>query len=582
MQPESLIPWLAAVEAFSALGEDELAPLVRCCTTRQLARGDVLASAGERAATLHIVLSGRLIANTTGRDAPPEYRQGMVIGEALFFAGGVWPAAITALRDSLLLSLDWDDFAGLAARAPGYWQVVARSLASRTPHTTGRIPALMPRSREPRLVTLVPAGPVPLPKQVLTLLAEAFDSVAECQLLNSASFGQNLPGGISLETPEAALWLREQQKRFELILRVADPTWTDWTKNAVTEADTILLIGMHDGKSTRKSVALNPVEQRLFEARPRAVSRLLLVHRDHVRDGLRLGTRRWLKDRPVPFVHHIEQDAAGDYARAARYMLGRAAVYIAGGAGVYAAAHLGIVQALMDTGQHIDGFAGTGSGAIAAALLAAGIAPEEAADGLAEMRGRAEFERMLQDVYNGAEVVDFAMPYRALSLDLTTGQRQAHEAGPVAEALAANGSAFGAPSPYATEGGTVLLDGSVADACPGWLFEAFVPKLTVLANVTFPPLIPAQLGEAPADARGWPLLRFGRRETAPASGLYGDVLPRGLCLREPHTAGPGETVLTMPLPDGLDVNEPGFDDRLRRAAYEWAARELASGGTGEP
>ncbi len=573
MEPDTLTPWLAAVETFGSLGEADLWHIARCCTTRELARGAVLVNAGEPAATLHIVISGRLAASAQRSAAPAEYRQGMVIGEAQFFSGGPWPVTITALRESLVLSLDWDGFTDLADRAPDYWQAITRRLASRAVRAPGRVPASA-RRREPVTITLMQAGLTPLPKPVLKALGEAFDSVAECQMLHSASFGQNLPGGITLDTPEAALWLREQQKKFELIVRVADPTWTDWTRTAVMDADEILLVGMHDGKSTRKTVALNPLEQKLFEARPRAVNRLLLLHRDAAQAGLRPGTRRWLKERPVPFVHHIEQDVFGDYARTARFMLGRATIYAAGSAGVYAAAHLGIVQALLEAGMHIDGFAGAGSGAIVAALLAAGFAPEEATDGLPLMRGRAEFERMLHDGYGSAEIHDLALPFRALSADLTLGRRHVHDAGLISEALAANGASFGAPSPHTAESGSLLLDGGIIDACPGWLFEAFQPQTTILANVTFPPLTAAQLGEAPADSRGWPLLKFGRRETAPASGMHGDLLPRGLSLRTARDAAGGEMALTMPLPDGLNVMDAGFDERLRRAAHDWAAKEL--------
>lgn len=156
-------------------------------------------------------------------------------------------------------------------------------------------------------------------------------------------------------------------------------------------------------------------------------------------------------------------------------------------------AHAGFLQALADLGLEPDAYAGSSSGALAAAFAAGGMTPRRMLDGFGALRrsdfwdpprpaglirlllngfrgrtgylsGRA-FAKLLERDLPAQRFEDCPKPCLISTLDLETGRRRILKQGPLAPAVVASGAVpmmFCAPRLE----GRLLLDGGLVDKAP--------------------------------------------------------------------------------------------------------------------
>ncbi len=572
MRPNKPAAWLKAAGVFRGLGEVELRRLLSRCYTQSVERHGVLTEAGALCNALHIIVTGRFIGTAADGSVTGEYGPGHVFNESNFFTRSPCRETVTAVRESMVLTLEWEEFTELANRAPEYWQAVTLAFAVKAALAEPQRPLIT--YQKPHTLAIVAAGPSPLPPDIVRDIGGGFDPLADCQLLTSQSFGQNMPGGITLDDPEVMHWLKQEQQKFDLIIRVADSEWTPWTEMSVLEADEILLIGMCSRATSGKAIELNALEKQIFELRGVHSCRLALIHPGKPSPArMRLGTACWLANRPVRSHHAISQEMPDDYSRLARFVLGKSVGYIACGGGAAAVAHFGVIKALNEAGVDIDCVAGTGAGAVVAALIADGLAPEEAAGVFPLPRSRSDFERVTAAIFRGAAICDLALPFRALSADMTHGEGRVHVEGTVAEALVANWPPLGVAMPYLSAHGEHLADGSLIDPMPAWLLNDVHGGPNIIAKIA-PPLRSEAAGGRDVSAFNWALKRFAGGQSLPADGGIGmaDMMLRGLGLRKnAAVTRPGDVMLAPPpvAPDQADDQEA-----IMETAYLWTVGEL--------
>ncbi len=203
-------------------------------------------------------------------------------------------------------------------------------------------------------------------------------------------------------------------------------------------------------------------------------------------------------------------------------------------------AHAGFLQALEDLGLEPDAYAGSSSGALVAALAAAGLSPRQMLQGFGNLRrrhfwdpprgarllrhclglfrgrsgyleGRA-FQRLLERDLPVADFQRCPKPCLVSALDLISNQRVILDQGPLAPAVAASGAVpmlFSAVSHQ----GYLLLDGGLVDkapvlaACSKWNPATLVVHLLPSASLERPlshllarPLAPLRLQARAIDA----------------------------------------------------------------------------------
>jgi predicted acylesterase/phospholipase RssA len=152
------------------------------------------------------------------------------------------------------------------------------------------------------------------------------------------------------------------------------------------------------------------------------------------------------------------------------------------GGGARALAHVGAVAELAAHGVVVDRVAGAGTGALIAAMIAAGWSPAEV-DGAcyAELVRRRPFagyrltrtsligsERvaaMLDRLFGDVWIEELPLQFVCVSADLVTGERVTHRGGPLARALLAAVSTPGLMAPLA-DGDRLLVDAGGLDNLP--------------------------------------------------------------------------------------------------------------------
>ena len=128
---------------------EQLAELEQLLITQAVSRVEVLMRQGDLADALYLVASGRFAVNVDGRRIA-EVGSGSPIGEIGFFADGIRTATVTALRDSIVLKLRKEQFAGFAERHPAILKPMAVTLARRLADTLAGDEQSLTHPRTPR------------------------------------------------------------------------------------------------------------------------------------------------------------------------------------------------------------------------------------------------------------------------------------------------------------------------------------------------------------------------------------------------------------------------------------------------
>ncbi|MFY9640708.1 MAG: cyclic nucleotide-binding domain-containing protein, partial [Rhodomicrobium sp.] len=207
------IQLLASVPAFAAFDVAQLQALYRFCAQKVLAKGEAAFVAGQAVEELAIVVSGRLAAQEAGSY---EAGRGEAVEAQAFFTRGPAEATAVALRETVLLTLGWDDFAGAFQASPDLIGAALSSLWSANAQPVN------PPAPLSRLVVCAAGAEARLEPGVKEALLAGLESVAEVRVLGRQSFGAGMPGALALDSPEIAHWLQEQELEFDLTVIVAD------------------------------------------------------------------------------------------------------------------------------------------------------------------------------------------------------------------------------------------------------------------------------------------------------------------------------------------------------------------------
>jgi len=143
-------------------------------------------------------------------------------------------------------------------------------------------------------------------------------------------------------------------------------------------------------------------------------------------------------------------------------------------------AHIGVVRALLELGVPIDCVAGTSSGSLVGALVAAAMSPAEMEALARGTRWRdvarpviprlglldgGRLEQLLIKILGDRLIENLPLPFAAVATDIETGQEVVIRSGPLAAAVRASCSVPGFFTPVEI-GGRLLVDGGVVNNVP--------------------------------------------------------------------------------------------------------------------
>ncbi|RDA95174.1 hypothetical protein CP533_1895 [Ophiocordyceps camponoti-saundersi (nom. inval.)] len=403
----------------------------------QVNAGQVIYHGGDESDAIYIVLNGRLRLVDDNKDgkmtAVAEYGQGESVGELEVLTETARAGTLHAIRDTELVKFPRTLFNSLAEEHPNITIKISKIIASRMRAAVddanqgsvkqagaGASENQRKATMNLRTVAILPvtAG-VPVVEfgnHLMNALAQVGPPNGAMSLNQAVVLGHlgkhafNKMGKLRLSQ-----YLADLEEKFGLVVYVADTSVNSpWTQTCITQADSILLVGLADG-----SPAIGEYERFMLGMKSTARKMLVLLHAERFsRPGL---TRSWLRNRmwingghhhiqmafmtnPMPVhppskklgqalkervqvlqaeiqkytsrkVHHTayySPDTAykGDFHRLARRLCGKSIGLVLGGGGARGMSLIGIIRAMEEAGIPIDVVGGTSIGAFVGALYA--------------------------------------------------------------------------------------------------------------------------------------------------------------------------------------------------------------------
>lgn len=484
----------------------------------QLARGEVLWEEGESADSWYVLVSGELsiVEDKHGvRREIRAVRHGEVIGEIALICSAPRSATIMASRDSWLARFDARLLNEQILTRTEALQTLVRTLTGRLSATSrpsadfARVFTLLPRDLELDTQGFVDSLFESLGANVLVVDPAALRR--EGVVGDAEQMPSDHPGWMRFES-----WVELRRQDAGCLLLITDGRDNPWTRAAIAQADTILLLADADADP-----AGSDIEQILLD--PSTASRsapVWLVLEHPFERTIPQSTASWLNARTVQHHAHVRRGHTRDVARLARWLTGRTVGIALSGGGARGFVHLGVAAAMHNFGFEVDLIAGTSAGAMAGGLWARDEAPElftkRAFESLAAQGNPlAEFDlplisllrsRRLRDglcqLYGEMEIEDSWIPLRIVATDLTESRRTVFKRGLVWQRTLASSSPPGIMPPV-KDGNRLLCDGGLIDNLPVSVLIEEHCKVKIASYIGSNSTLPAPRSDFPGS---WTLL----------------------------------------------------------------------------
>ncbi|MBF9043332.1 cyclic nucleotide-binding domain-containing protein [Rhodobacterales bacterium HKCCE4037] len=455
-------------------------------------RGTKLLTEGSEAKAMYLVESGRFRVERGGVDLA-EIGAGSVIGEIGFLTGGTRTADVVAARDSVVYRIDRPAYDQLCNDVDGLPQAIAAELAERLNKTSARV---VPDPGRPpaRTFCILPCAGAPLPDRFLPDLTRAIAAHHTVALVTEADLRAALGDRADPATPEAIAWMNAQERNAQIVLFVANPDASDWSRAALKQADQAVFVAQAINYR-----APSEIESFALQILPESQRRLVLLHPHRMQKAA--GTGRWLDSRPVFLHHHVALTGGdGDIARLGRFLAGRAIGMVLSGGGAFGVAHVGVFRAMAEAGFPVDIVGGTSVGSAMAGAFALGVPAEEIGTRVEKIFVKSGAMRRitvpkfafldhkvldaaLEEHYHADPIEDLWTPFYAVAADLSSMEKTVIRRGPLWEAIRASSAIPGVLPPFFSRDGRMLVDGGCIDNMPFRTMHGLKTGPNVIVNV---------------------------------------------------------------------------------------------------
>ncbi len=476
---------------FGELSEAHKKLILAGCHWRTLAKGTVLARAGDPCENWYVVshgtLSGFYQADNNDLSCQLDHAQmdcqwqtGEFVGHRSLLSTGQHRATIVAATEVILVAFDRDVFDCLWQQNEGVKIMVSFDLAMSQNQSRPQLPAQ--RQRKIALLGLPGASATEMPLgEISEVLARSLSSGSVDRVDYSALVQLlGLPEAVG-DNPAHPAWhciyrwfaqYNTGQAGRHLML-VAEEGFSVWQQFCQANSD--LVIGLANGADKPDKLGSSDGFAACF-GRERW---LLLYH--HAATKMPQGTSFWLDQFDHPRHLHLRQGHLDDAARVMRTLTGQGVGVVFGGGHARCFAQLGTVSAMEKLGIPVDMIGGTSFGALLAAHIALEQDHEQISEtnavlrklkpfralrwpGLALLSGK-KFDWLANNTFKDYQIEDFWLPYFCISTNLTTGEEVVHDCGEMRHAARATGSVpiLIAPAKQGTE---MLVDGGLVNNLP--------------------------------------------------------------------------------------------------------------------
>ncbi|MFN3560083.1 MAG: patatin-like phospholipase family protein [Brevundimonas sp.] len=512
-----------------------------------LTGGETLFAEGDPADTLYLLRAGRLgVFRSEQNDQPPQFvgviRPGEPAGEMAMLAGSSHTADVVALRDSEVLALPRDAFFEAARTEPDLMVELSRLMIQRARDRRSG-------GGEPSVFGFISARPRPIRAFVERVAAAIEAAGFTCQVIDHSALSS------------ASEWFSRVEDARDFVLYVAEADEPAWAALCARQVDRVFVVGQ---------CLLAPPNRPLPHAGVLDAQRRtdLILLRD-ARMARPANTAVWIDAVQPGRWFQAQEGSQADADRLARVITGEAVGVVMSGGGARAYSHIGALRALRDAGVPIDFVGGSSMGAVIAAGPAMGWSLEELEDRIKRsfvdsdplsditfpmlaMTRAHKVDRLLQAAYGEIDMADLALPFFAVSTNLTSGRIEVHRRGVMRRAMRASIAIPGLLPPVVIDG-QVLVDGAVLNNLPA----------EVMRQMNSGPVIGIDMSQA----RGvdpdlilhppsiWRLLATGAWRRGPP---IVSIMMRSATLTtdaEIERSRGVVDILVQPTPDGVDIRD---------------------------
>lgn len=419
---------------------------------------------GDPSDAIYFVLSGSLGAFRKGADGGLELlghiRAGEPVGEMSMIAGEPHEHTVYALRDTEILSMSRAGFMQLVRSDPEILERLTRVIMVRMRQSRKKIT----RSAEPRVFGLIATSPT----IDIKLRAKALSLALQSMGLRVAVVGDEAAG-------MPVSYFDDLETRNDIVFLVASIGDTPWFRLTQRHSDRLWLFARSDARPSTPLLPQDSSPVRQF----RLVDVVLLRHGA---DRQVAGPGEWKASADAARVFHWSGMDVSDCRRLARVIAGKSVGLVLSGGGARAYAHIGAIRALREAGCPIDFVGGASMGAIIGAGVALGWDDAEIEHRIHKafvetnplsdyvlpvvslVKGH-KVDARLKEHFGDIMIEDMALPFFAVSTNLTQGMFRVHASGLLRDALRASISLPGILPPIVSDN-QVLVDGAVLNNFP--------------------------------------------------------------------------------------------------------------------
>jgi len=455
---------------------------------RHYRSGQVLFHENDYPNALYVILSGKLIVETTDQDGEllrtAEVQARETVGELGLLSNTSRSATVTAARESSVAMLKRSDFNTLIAPDANMLMCLTQLVVQRH-HANLRGESVIKADRN--FVVMPMDSRLPM-RRFVSQLKSALSNLGSVFTLHSRSFdtlyGRSGASQTDFEdvfNSAITEWLEDKENRFDSIVYVADRSWNSWTRRCINRADNILLVASATAENSAELRAIEHELNSLFDgARVRPKINLVLLHASNT--IVPKNTARWLEPRELDAYFHVRLNDSAHFERLARRLRNIATGLVLSGGGARGYAHLGVQQYFEENNLLPDYIGGSSMGALLGASMAMGNSAEDIKNlsatfankralfdytlPLASLMKSAKLSNFCRSVYGEQRIEDLWIPFFCLSSNLADGQEVIHDRGPLWKIIRTTISLPGVFSPVPTANGDLLIDGAVLNTFP--------------------------------------------------------------------------------------------------------------------
>ena len=434
---------------------------------------EVLLCEGDPADSVFLLLQGRLRVFVGEGDSASEVgnvERGEIFGEMAILSDEPRSASISAMRHSEIARFSKANFSRLIREYPSLSKLLNGLLIQRIKSQNQRV---RNRQKSPNRLLLAV-----LPEAAAFLEEVVDDLVPEGRVVREQDghVHFDMRGGVLNPARLNELFDRIEQDERKCYYPCSCGR-REWLDLVLPRADEIWLFLDPEGdpEGARHAIA-SFVNTPAWETSKKV---LVFLHQTlkHTK-----GTKHWL-DALKPDQHfHIRVSEATDKARLRRYLLDQSLGLVLGGGGARGFAHIGIVKAFDSAGLKFDWFGGTSIGAVMAAWLGQGLAPDEIVPAirkffvdinplgdytlpLVSLSRSARLDRLLKEGMGLGDIEDMPLPFFCISSDLSVAEERVHQRGTLWRAVRASIAIPGIIAPVIQDN-HFLVDGALLNNLP--------------------------------------------------------------------------------------------------------------------